>query len=153
MPGPADERIRRFLARQAEAAVAAEKERQEENAREQERKIKTDRIQKKWVADTHVINAILRELKSKMVPIEYDLNFQDVGPSHNGVAGGIIVGRFGGEDVHLALEVKDNGLIEPHEKGSKVGFTRIIATAAKISVLTANTGEYEALILDLLGVD
>jgi hypothetical protein len=150
---PADERIRRFLKRKEDQGVT--KEVSEEAARrDQEHQAKTRRVAGKWVQDTHVIASILNELEGKLAPAELHLGFQDTGAKEDAVATGIIAGRFAGANVEFELRVQPDGQVQISKtpiQGELVQVT--LRQPAEISILTANRGEYEALILDMLGVD
>ena len=154
MPGPADERIRRFLEQRAEDRKAAEKANQLDKQHEKERSKKAERIKAKWSADTHIIAKILTDLKEKLAETGLQLKFQDTGSDGKAIAGGRIMGRFSGAAIDLTLKVYADGAIETYKSGPRLGPTNIdLVSQTPISVLTANKGEYEALILDALGVD
>ena len=68
------------------------------------------------------------------------------------MASGIIAGRFAGENVEFELGVQPDGQVQISKtpiRGELVQVT--LRQPAEISVLTANRGQYEALILDVLG--
>jgi hypothetical protein len=149
MPGPGDERIKRFLDRRIENAAASERAEQKAAATEDRRQNNIMRIRTKWAEDTHVINAVVRELNQKLATAECQLNFQDMGAaSDRGVAHGRIMGRLSSSQVDIAISVRAHGAIEV----SAVGPNSPIKSSS-VSIFEANKGEYEALILDALGVD
>ena len=80
------------------------------------------------------------------------LRFQDIGPSGDAIVRGLITGRFLGQPINVTLNVYADG-IELHKAGPTGGyFTEEFASTSKLSILNAGKGEYEALILDLLGI-
>jgi|SRR5271163_2556369 len=154
MPGPADERIQRYLARRAEDKAAAEKVEQQEEKDGLERKELAQRVLQKWRADIGLITSILRELTEKLASERPQFGFSDGGPSGDAIATGIITGRFSGKNIDFAVKVAHDGTIEL-SSGRSLGAAANLrfVSPTRISVLTANKGEYEAVILDLLGVD
>ena len=154
MPGPADDRIKRFLQKRVENAAAQEKAKREFDALDQAQKKTAEIVLKKWTADTHLIAAILTELEQKLASADLRLAFQDAGAQDRAIAVGHITGVFSGKPVDLTLIVRPTGEIDPIEAGPKAAHLQMqFALPARISVLSAHKGEYEALILDLLGVD
>jgi hypothetical protein len=154
MPGPADERIQRYLAQRAAERAAAQKVERQVEREGLERKELAERVLQKWRADIDVITSILRELTEKLAVERPQFGFSDGGPSGNAIATGIITGRFSGKNIDFALKVAHDGTIEL-SSGRLLGpdaNLKLVSTT-RISVLTANKGEYEAVILDLLGVD
>jgi hypothetical protein len=82
-----------------------------------------------------------------------EVRFQDIGPSGDAIVRGLITGRFLGEPINVTLNVYASG-IELHKAGPTGGyFNEEFASTSKLSILNAGKGEYEALILDLLGID
>jgi hypothetical protein len=155
MPGPADERIKRFLKQRHDVQLASDQQNQLDEERQQERKRKTELIKAKWIADAQIIAEILTDLGEKLFDAGLSLVFQDTGPSDpETVASGLISGQFVGKPIELVLKVKSDGAIDVGEAASRGPVVNInFVLPAKIWVLTAHKGEYEALILDLLGVD
>ena len=159
MPGPsADERIKRFLKRRAQESALAEvasqehrkRERQEHDEREQQHEQIIERIKAKWTADVAVI---LAELQAKLADEDLEVRFQDIGPSGDAIVRGLITGRFLGQPINVTLNVYASG-IELHKAGQTGGYlNEEFASTSKLSILNAGKGEYEALILDLLGID
>jgi len=154
MPGPsADERIKRFLKRRAQERAQAEVARQEHDEREQQHERIIERIKAKWTADVDLIAAILAELQAKLADEDLEVRFQDIGPSGDAIVRGLITGRFLGQPINVTLNVYASG-IELHKAGPTGGyFNEEFASTSKLSILNAGKGEYEALILDLLGID
>ena len=162
MPGPsADERIKRFLKRRAQESALAEvasqehrkRERQEHDEREQQHEQIFERIKAKWTADVGLIAAILAELQAKLADEDLEVKFQDIGPSGDAIVRGLITGRFLGQPINVTLNVYASG-IELHKAGPTGGYlNEEFASTSKLSILNAGKGEYEALILDLLGID
>ena len=162
MPGPsADERIKRFLKRRAQESALAEvasqehrkRERQEHDEREQQHEQIIERIKAKWTADVDLIAVILAELQAKLADEDLEVRFQDIGSSGDAIVRGLITGRFLGQPINVTLNVYASG-IELHKAGPTGGyFTEEFASTSKLSILNAGKGEYEALILDLLGID
>jgi hypothetical protein len=155
MPGPsADERIKRFLKRRAQERAQTEVVRQEHDEREQQHERIIERIKAKWTADADLIADILAELQAKLVDEELEVRFQDIGPSGEAIVRGLITGRFLGEPINLTLNGYASGAIELHKTGRRGAYLNLeLASTSRFSVLNAHKGEYEALILDLLGVD
>jgi hypothetical protein len=154
MGGPADERIKRFLKRQEDQEATKKAVSEEAARREQERQAKISRVVGKWVQDTHVIASILNELEGKLAPAGLNLGFQDTGAKEDAVATGIIAGRFASENIQFELRVQPDGQVQLSKtpiRGELVQVT--LRQPAEISVLTAGREDYEALILDMLGVD
>ena len=84
-----------------------------------------------------------------------DLSQRDkpLGPSGDAIVRGLITGRFLGEPTNVTLNVYASG-IELHKAGPTGGyFNEELASTSKLSIFNAGKGEYEALILDLLGID
>jgi hypothetical protein len=161
MAGPsADERIKRFLKRRAQESALAEvasqehrkRERQEHDEREQQHEQIIERIKAKWTADVGLIAAILAELQAKLADEDLEVRFQDIGPSGDAIVRGLITGRFLGQPINVTLNVYADG-IELHAGPTGGYFTEEFASTSKLSILNAGKGEYEALILDLLGID
>ena len=102
---------------------------------------------------TLIIAAILAELQAKLADEDLEVKFQDIGPSGDAIVRGLITGRFLGQPINVTLNVYADG-IELHKAGPTGGyFTEEFASTSKLSILNAGKGEYEALILDLLGID
>jgi hypothetical protein len=138
---PANDRIKRFLEKRDQEAEITKQLNQQEKEREREYQDNIRRIRAKWGQDTQIIRAVLTDLMQKMAGVGSDLSLQDEGAGRNAIAAALITGRFDGKRVHFMLEVRADGTIDP-----KTG-------EAPISVLTADRAAYEALILDLLGVE
>jgi hypothetical protein len=153
MSGPADERIQRYLAQRAEERAAAQKAERQEEKDGLERKELAQRVLQKWRADVGVITSILGELTEKLAVERPQLGFNDGGPNGNAIATGIITGRFSGKNIDFALKVAHDGSIELSSGRLLGAAAKRFVSTTRISVLTANKGEYEAVILDLLGVD
>ena len=84
-----------------------------------------------------------------------DLSQRDkpLGPSGDAIVRGLITGRFLGEPTNVTLNVYASG-IELHKAGPTGGyFNEELASTSKLSIFNAGEGEYEALMLDLLGID
>jgi Thioredoxin 2, N-terminal len=105
------------------------------------------RIVGKWKEDTRVIAAILQDLGEKLREAGFQANFQAAAPKSSAIASGVIVGQFEGQPLHVDLTVSGSGFVEIVRRG--VDFS----TPKKLDVLSANEGEYEALILDALGIE
>ena len=117
----------------------------DEQRRETERRERISRIVGKWKADTRVIAAILQDLGDKLREAGFQANFQATAPKSSAIASGVIVGQFEGQPLHLDLTVSGSGFVEIGRGG--------FSTSTKLDVLSANEGEYEALILDALGIE
>ena len=82
-----------------------------------------------------------------------EVRFQDIGPSGDAIVRGLVTGRYLGQPINVTLNVYASG-IELHKAGPTGGyFNEEFASTSKLSILNAGKGEYEALILDLLGID
>ena len=118
------------------------------DALDQAQKKTAEIVLKKWTADTHLIAAILTELEQKLASADLRLAFQDAGAQDRAIAVGHITGVFSGKPVDLTLIVRPTGEIDPIEAGPKAAHLQMqFALPARISVLSAHKGEYEALIL------
>jgi hypothetical protein len=78
------------------------------------------------------------------------LTFQDAGQKGDALAVGRISGRISGSDLQVTLNVQPTGEIHAFQ-GPKVGHISTQFTSpSKLSVLTADRAQYEALILDFI---
>jgi hypothetical protein len=150
MPGPADERIKRFLENRAASAEAATAENVAQQKREGEMRDRTARIIGKWTEDSRLIVAILDELKTKLSDTGFYATFQARDAYRDAIATAIVVGQIDKRPFDLMLSLLPDGFINvSRDDGSPTWF----GTKTTVQVLTANRGEYEAIILDALGID
>ena len=145
-----DQRIKRVLQKKATEAATAEKAKQRADRQEYERQDVAERVQEKWTADTYVIVEILKDFEQKMSAIGVQLTFQDIGQRGDALAVGHIAGQVSGKDLQITLNVHPDGEIRAFQ-GPKAGHIQAQYTSpSKISVLTADRAQYEALILDFI---
>jgi hypothetical protein len=153
MPGPANERIKRYLDKRTKEAADKAAARENLERLEQERKATAERVLQKWKADTQVIVGILSDLQRELAPARAAFNFQDVGSGEKAIAIGHVIGELSGEHIDLTLSVDRDGNVQG-AKGAPFAHSKLrLISHATFSIFAANAGEYEALILDLLGVD
>jgi hypothetical protein len=153
MPGPADERIKRYLDKRAKDASDKSAAEADANRVEEERKATAARYLKKWTADTRVIAAVLADLGKKLAAARADLSFQDMGPNEAAIAVGRIAGELAGEPVDFVLSVGRDGNVEGSKRRPLAHSKMRLTSPTKFPILTASAAEYEAVILDLLDVD
>jgi hypothetical protein len=145
-----DQRIQKILRSKAKKKQADELEKKQAKEQSNERQATAERVRQKWAADTHIIAEILKDFEQKMSALELQLTFQDVGQKSNTLAVGRISGRISGSDLQVTLNVDPNGEIEAFQ-APKVGHVgNQFTSPSKLSVLTANRAQYEALILDFI---
>jgi hypothetical protein len=150
VPGPADERIKRFLEKRAAAAEVAATGNAAQQKRDAEMQDTIARIIGKWTEDSRLIVAILDELKIKLSDTGFYANLQARGAYRDAIATATIVGQIDKRPIDLMLSVLPDGFIHSYRD---VGSSTSFGTKTAVQILTANKGEYEALILDALDVD
>ena len=146
-----DQRIQRILQKKAEEEEAAQqlKKQADEQAKKQHATAK--QVKKKWTADTQVIAEILEDFEQKLSPLDLQLKFQDAGQPASTIAAGRVVGRISGRELHIVLNIHPNGDIHAFSEGPKFGHVHVqFASPLKLSALTADRDQYEALILDFI---
>ena len=146
-----DERIQNILRKNAEklAATKQEKNRAEELAKS--RQTTAAAATKKWAADTHVIEAILKDFEQKMSGIDLHLTFQSAGQQGSESAVGRIIGSVSGKEIEITLNVHPNGEIHTFASGPKHPNIQIeFVSPPAFSVLSADKAQYEAVILDYI---
>jgi hypothetical protein len=150
MSGPADERIKRFLEKRAANAESAAAENAAQQRREAEKRETFARWVRKWTGDSRLIVAILEELKTKLSDTRFFANFQAKAPHLDAIATAVIVGSFDSRQIDLTLSVLYDGFIHIlRNEGDAISY----GVKTNVQVLTANKDEYEAIILDALGID
>ena len=153
MPGPADERIKRYLERRDKEAADKVMAEAETARLEEERRVRVARFLDKWSDDTHVITEVLVDLQKKLAAARARFYFQDVDEGEKEIARGRITGELDGEPLELTLIVGHDGTIQGGKSSQLVHSGIRLVSPTTFPILTANAGEYEALILDLLGLD
>jgi hypothetical protein len=145
-----DQRIKNILQKKAKEKEAAEQAKKQVQERSNERQAIAENVRKKWSADTHIIAEILKDFEQKMSALGLQLAFQDEGQKGDALAGGRIFGRVSGSDLQVTLNVDPAGEIHAFQ-GPKAGHIAVQFTSpSKLSVLTADRAQYEALILDFI---
>jgi hypothetical protein len=145
-----DERIKRFLAKQA--AEIAEADRAKELA--QERVASTRQAQQKWAADADIIRTILQEFMRKMAQLSPELQFEDIGVQGGSTATGHITGKLADKLVDATIRVVPDGTISASTAGPQFAHVRVqFGSPRQLSVFSATKAQYEQLLLDLLGAD
>jgi hypothetical protein len=145
-----DQRIENILRKKAKEKQAAEQEKSQAERRSNEHQATAEHVRRKWTADAHIIAEILKDFEQKMSPLGLQLAFQDAGQKGDALAVGRIVGRVSGSDLQVMLNVDPNGEIHAFQ-GPKAGHIAVQFTSpSKLSVLTADRAQYEALILDFI---
>jgi len=145
-----DQRIQKLLQNKAKEQEADELEKKLADERSNERRATAEHVRQKWVADTDIIAEILKDFEKKMSALGLRLTFQDAGQKGDALAVGRISGRISGSDLQVTLNVQPTGEIHAFQ-GPKVGHISTQFTSpSKLSVLTADRAQYEALILDFI---
>ena len=145
-----DQRIQKLLQNKAKEQEADELEKKLADERSNERRATAEHVRQKWVADTDIIAEILKDFEKKMSDLGLRLTFQDAGQKGDALAVGRISGRISGSDLQVTLNVQPTGEIHAFQ-GPKVGHISTQFTSpSKLSVLTADRAQYEALILDFI---
>lgn len=145
-----DQRIQKILRSKAKEKEADDLEKKLAKDQSNERQEMAERVMQKWTADTYVIAEILKDFEQKMSALELQLMFQDAGQKGDALAVGRISGRISGRDLQVTLNVHPNGEIHAFQ-GPKAGhISSQFTSPAKLSVLTADRPQYEALILDFV---
>jgi hypothetical protein len=145
-----DQRIKKILTSNAKEKKADELEKKLAEEQNNEQQATAERVRQKWAADTYIIAEILKDFEQKMSALGLQLTFQDAGQKGNLLAIGHISGRISGRDLHVTLNVHPAGEIDAFQ-GPKVGhISSQFTSPSKLSVLTADRTQYEALILDFI---
>jgi len=145
-----DQRIQKILRSKAKEKEADDLEKKLAKDQSNERQEMAERVTQKWMADTYVIAEILKDFEQKMSALELQLTFQDAGQKGDALAVGHISGRISGRDLQVTLNVHPNGEIHAFQ-GPKAGhISSQFTSPSKLSVLTADRSQYEALILDFI---
>ena len=145
-----DQRIQKLLQNKAKEQEADELEKKLADERSNERRATAEHVRQKWAADTDIIAEILKDFEKKMSALGLRLTFQDAGQKGDALAVGRISGRISGSDLQVTLNVQPTGEIHAFQ-GPKVGHISTQFTSpSKLSVLTADRAQYEALILDFI---
>jgi hypothetical protein len=71
------------------------------------------------VADTHVIEAILKDFEQKLSGLDLHLTFQNAGQQRSILAVGRIMGSVSGKEIEVTLNVHPNGEIHTIASGPK----------------------------------
>lgn len=146
-----DQRINRILQKKAEDEEAAQQAKRQADEQAKMQHATAKQVKKKWTADTQVIAEILTDFEQRLSPIELQLKFQDAGQPASTIAAGRVVGRVSGRDLQIMLNISPNGDIHAFSEGPKFGHVHVqFASPLKLSVLTADRDQYEALILDFI---
>ena len=81
-----------------------------------------------------------------MSALELRLAFQDTGQKGDALAVGHISGRVSGSDLQVTLNVQPTGEIHTFQKPKTGHISSQFTSPSKLSVLTADRSQYEALI-------
>ncbi len=150
MGASTDQRIENILRKTAKEKEVAEQAKKQAEERSNEQQATAEHVRKKWTADTHAIAEILKDFERKMSALALQLTFEDESQKGDALAGGRIFGRVSGSDLQVTLKVDPTGEIHAFQ-GPKAGHVAIQFTSpSKLSVLTADRAQYEALILDFI---
>ena len=145
-----DQRIQKILRSKAKEREADDLEKKLAKDQSNERQETAERVRQKWAADTHIIAEILKDFEQKLSALELQLVFQDVGQKGDALAVGRISGRISRSDLQVTLNVHPTGEIHAFQ-GPKAGhISSQFTSPSKLSVLTADRSQYEALILDFV---
>jgi hypothetical protein len=145
-----DQRIQKILRSKAKEKEADDLEKKLAKDQSNERQETAERVVQKWSTDTYVIAEILKDFEQKMSTLGLQLTFQDAGRKGDALAVGHISGRISGRDLQVTLNVHSNGDIHAFQ-GPKAGhISSQFTSPSKLSVLTADRSQYEALILDFV---
>jgi hypothetical protein len=145
-----DQRIQKILRSKAKEKQADDLEKKLAKDRSNERQETADRVRQKWTADRYIIAEILKDFEQKMSALELQLTFQDTGQKGDELAVGHISGRVSASDLQVTLNVHPTGEIHAFQ-GPKTGhISSQFTSPSKLSVLTADRSQYEALILDFI---
>ncbi len=145
-----DQRIQKILRSKAKEKEADDLEKKLAKDRSNERQEMAERVRQKWAADTHIIAKILKDFEQKMSALGLQLIFQDACQKGDALAVGRITGRVSGNDLQVTLNVHATGEIHAFQ-GPKTGhISSQFTSPSKLSVLTADRSQYEALILDFI---
>ena len=145
-----DQRIEKILRSKAKEKEADDLEKKLAKNQSNARQETAERVMQKWTADTYVIAEILKDFERAMSALELQLTFQDADQKGDALAVGRISGRISGRDLQVTLNVHPNGEIHAFQ-GPKAGhISSQFTNPSKLSVLTADRSQYEALILDFV---
>ena len=145
-----DQRIQKILQSKAKEKEADDLEKKLAKDRSNKRQETAERVRQKWTADTYIIAEILKDFEQKMSALELQLTFQDTGQKGDALAVGHISGRVSASDLQVTLNVHPTGEIHAFQ-GPKTGhISSQFTSPSKLSVLTADRSQYEALILDFI---
>jgi len=145
-----DQRIENILRKKAKEKEAAEQAKKQAEERSNQQQAIAERVRKKWTADTHIIAEILKNFEQKMSPLGLQLAFQEESQKGDALVGGRIFGRVSGGDLQVTLNVDHTGEMHAFQR-PKAGHVALQFTSpSKLSVLTADRAQYEALILDFI---
>ena len=145
-----DQRIQKILRSKAKEKEADDLEKKLATDQSNEREATAERVRQKWAADTHIIAEILKDFEQKMTALGLELVFQDAGQKGDVLAVGRIGGRISGRDLKVTLDVYPTGEINAFQGPLAGHVASQFTSPSKLSVLTADRSQYEALILDFI---
>jgi len=145
-----DQRIQKILRSKAKEKEADDLEKKLAKDRSNERQETAERVRQKWTADTYIIAEILKDFEQKMSALELQLTFQDTGQKGDALAVGHISGRVSASDLQVTLNVHPTGEIHAFQVPKTGHISSQFTSPSKLSVLTADRSQYEALILDFI---
>jgi len=112
-----DERIQNILRKKAEELEDTKQEKKQAEELAKSQQATAAAATKKWVADTHVIEAILKDFEQKLSGLDLHLTFQNAGQQRSILAVGRIMGSVSGKEIEVTLNVHPNGEIHTIASG------------------------------------